>query len=113
MIRNIQGQTLHNNLCCTLIKYHTDRKLHSTGNVQGQTHIKINFNFVQGHSDRQSDIVDYRAAYFAAKKWVFFKASLIVIEISWILTLIMKTSLYRNTQLYMKATFIDLSDLVQ
>ena len=63
-------------------------------------------------TDRQSDIVDYRAAYFAAKKWVFFKASLIVIEISWILTLIMKTSLYRNTQLYMKATFIDLSDLV-
>ena len=40
-------------------------------NVQGQTHIKDNFNFVQGHSlthyDRQSDIVDYRAAYFAAK----------------------------------------------
>ena len=54
MIRNIQGQTLHNNLCCTLIKYHTDRKLHSTGNVQGQTHIKINFNFVQGHSDTHS-----------------------------------------------------------
>ena len=32
------------------IEYHTDRTLHSTGNVQGQTHIKINFNFVQGHS---------------------------------------------------------------
>ena len=34
--------------------------------------IKVKFNFVQGHSlthyDRQSDIVDYRAAYFAAKK---------------------------------------------
>ena len=33
--------------------------------------IKVKFNFVQGHSlthyDRQSDIVDYRAAYFAAK----------------------------------------------
>ena len=43
----------------------------SDWNVQGQTHIKDNFNFVQGHSlthyDRQSDIVDYRAAYFAAK----------------------------------------------
>ena len=72
MIRNVQGQTLHIKLCCTIIEYHTDGTLHSTGNVQGQTHIKINFNFVQGHSDthsdRQSDIVDYRAAYFAAKK---------------------------------------------
>ena len=39
------------------------------GNVQGQTHIKDNFNFVNyTHSLRQSDIVDYRAAYFAAKK---------------------------------------------
>ena len=36
-------------------------------NVQGQTHIKDNFNFVNDtHSLRQSDIVDYRAAYFAA-----------------------------------------------
>ena len=37
--------------------------------------IKVKFNFVQGHSlthyDRQSDIVDYRAAYFAAKKFIF------------------------------------------
>ena len=71
MIRNVQGQTLHIKLCCTIIEYHTDGTLHSTGNVQGQTHIKNNFNFVQGHSDtqtlRQSDIADYRAAYFAAK----------------------------------------------
>ena len=52
MIRNVQGQTLHINLCCTIIEYHTDGTLHSTGNVQGQTHIKINFNFVQGHSDK-------------------------------------------------------------
>ena len=36
--------------------------------VQGQTQIKNNFNLVnQWHSLRQSDIVDYRAAYFAAK----------------------------------------------
>ena len=55
MIRNVQGQTLHINLCCTIIEYHTDGTLHSTGNVQGQTHIKINFNFVQGHSDTQTD----------------------------------------------------------
>ena len=40
-------------------------------NVQGQTHIKDNFNFVNDtHSLRQSDIVDYRAAYFAAKKYI-------------------------------------------
>ena len=38
-------------------------------NVQGQTHIKDNFNFV---NDRQSDIVDYRAAYFAAKNALYF-----------------------------------------
>ena len=39
-------------------------------------YLKVNFNFVQGHSDthsdthsdRQSDIVDYRAPYFTAKK---------------------------------------------
>ena len=38
--------------------------------VQGQTQIKNNFNLVnQWHSLRQSDIVDYRAAYFAAKKF--------------------------------------------
>ena len=35
-----------------------------------------------------------------------------LIEISWILTFIMNTSLYRNTQLYIKANLIDLSDLV-
>ena len=55
MIRNVQGQTLHIKLCCTIIEYHTDGTLHSTGNVQGQTHIKNNFNFVQGHSDTHSD----------------------------------------------------------
>ena len=35
-----------------------------------------------------------------------------LIEISWILTFIMNTSLYRNTLLYIKANLIDLSDLV-
>ena len=29
--------------------------------------MEVNFNFVQGQTLRQSDIVDYRAAYFAAK----------------------------------------------
>ena len=38
--------------CCTIIEYHTDGTLHSRGNVQGLTHIKNNFNFVQGHSDK-------------------------------------------------------------
>ena len=55
MIRNVQGQTLHIKLCCTIIEYHTDGTLHSTGNVQGQTNIKNNFNFVQGQKDRHSD----------------------------------------------------------
>ena len=31
--------------------------------------MEVNFNFVQGQTLRQSDIVDYRAAYFAAKNW--------------------------------------------
>lgn len=31
-------------------------------------HIKDDFNFGQGHLLRQSIIVDYRGAYFAAKK---------------------------------------------
>ena len=31
------------------------KTLYSTRNVQGQTHIKVNFNFVQGHSDNHSD----------------------------------------------------------
>ena len=35
-----------------------------------------------------------------------------LIEISLILTFIMNTSLYRKTQLYIKANLIDLSDLV-
>ena len=63
--RNVQGQTLHINLYCTTIEYHTDGTSYLIRNVQGQTCIKDNFNFV---NDRQSDIVDYRAAYFAAKK---------------------------------------------
>ena len=29
--------------------------------------MEVNFNFVQGQTLRQSDIVDYRAAYFTAK----------------------------------------------
>ena len=35
------------------------------GMYRGQT--EVNFNFGQGYTLRQSDIVDYRAAYFAAK----------------------------------------------
>ena len=71
MRRNVQGQTLHNNLNCTTIVYHTDRIFCLGRNVQGQTLIKNNFNFVNDtHSLRQSDIVDYRAAYFAAKKYI-------------------------------------------
>ena len=42
-----RGQTLHINLYCTTIGYHTDRTFHVMRNVQGQTHIKDNFNFVQ------------------------------------------------------------------
>ena len=46
--------------------------------------IKVKFNFVQGHSlthyDRQSDIVDYRAAYFAAKNFEYYM--LYVINVS-------------------------------
>ena len=45
--RNVQGKILHINLYCTTIGYHTDRTLHVMRNVQGQTHIKDNFNFVQ------------------------------------------------------------------
>ena len=45
--RNVQGQTLHINLHCTTIGYHTDRTFHVMRNVQGQTQIKNNFNFVQ------------------------------------------------------------------
>ena len=76
-------------------EYHTDRTLHMmectgtyiTGerNVQGtditsKSQLKLaytgSFNFGKGHSLthslRQSDIVDYRAAYFAAKNPVYF-----------------------------------------
>ena len=45
--RNVQGKILHINLYCTTIGYHTDRTFHVMRNVQGQTHIKDNFNFVQ------------------------------------------------------------------
>ena len=38
----------------TDITYHTDRTLHSTRNVQGQTHIKVIFNFVQGQTLTQT-----------------------------------------------------------
>ena len=50
--RNVQGQTLHINLYCTTIEYHTDRTFYVRRNVQGQTHIKDHFNFV---NDRHSD----------------------------------------------------------
>ena len=59
----------HYTSMCTTIEYHTERTFYVRRKVQGQTHIKDNFNFV---NDRQSDIVDYRAAYFAAKKWEVF-----------------------------------------
>ena len=35
--------------------------------------MEVNFNFVQGQTLRQSDIVDYRAAYFSAKNLDEFK----------------------------------------
>ena len=52
MIRNVQGQTLHIKLCCTIIEYHTDGTLHSTGNVQGQTQRLISTLFKDTHSDK-------------------------------------------------------------
>ena len=53
--RNVQGQTLHINLYCTTIEYHTDGTSYLIRNVQGQTHIKNNFNFVQWQTLTHSD----------------------------------------------------------
>ena len=45
----------HYTLICATIEYHTDRRLHVIRNVQGQTYIKVNFNFVQGQTDGHLD----------------------------------------------------------
>ena len=40
------------NLSCTIMEYHTDGTLHSTGNVQGQTQRLISTLFKDTHSDK-------------------------------------------------------------
>ena len=58
----------HYTFICVVQQKNITLTEHVIRNIQGQTHIKDNFNFVNDtHSLRQSDIVDYRAAYFAAK----------------------------------------------
>ena len=57
MIRNVHGQTLH------MIRNVQGQTLHMIRNVQGQLCSRT-----LTHSLRQSNIVDYRAAYFAANK---------------------------------------------
>ena len=65
-----RGQTLQ------VIGMYRGQTLQVIGMYRGQT-LQVDFNFVQGQkdrqTDRQSDIVDYRAAYFAAKNYVFYK----------------------------------------
>ena len=70
VIRNVQGQTLHINLYCTTIEYHTDGtcdKEYTGTDKYKDSLLMNNFNFVQSINDRQSNIMDYRAVYFAAK----------------------------------------------
>ena len=63
---------------CTTIEYHTNGTLvviqECTGTDTYKVESLISTLFNNRHSLRQSDIVDYRAAYFAAKKMIIVEA---------------------------------------